>query len=45
MSQGRFLRIGEAYQASILGGMLGMEEELEIVDEMDEGFKECPACT
>ena len=34
------LRIGEAYQASILGGILGAEEELEIADEMNEGFKE-----
>lgn len=29
-------QIGEAYQASILGGMLGVEDEFEA-----EGFKEC----
>ena len=33
-------RIGDAYQASILGQILGAEEEREIADEMDEGFKE-----
>eukprot|EP00435_Cladocopium_sp_Y103_P022421 s1651_g5.t1 len=35
-------QIGEAYQASILGGILGAEEEKEIADEieMNEGFKE-----
>ena len=39
-------RIGEAYQASILGGILGAEEEKEIADEieMNEGFKESLAC-
>ncbi|CAJ1382652.1 unnamed protein product [Effrenium voratum] len=33
-------QIGEAYQASILGGVLGADDEHEIEEEMGEGFKE-----
>ena len=38
------LRIGEAYQASILGGVLGADDEHEIEEEMGEGFKEFLGC-